>query len=382
MFDIGEATIFVTLAGSQAHGTAHAGSDIDLRGVCVAPFEQRVSLFQHFEQSEAPLTGDLWQVVSSRLAAHPSAARAQAARVESVVFDVAKFLSLCAAANPNALEILFADERDWVFETALFRRIHAERGRFLTRKVGTTYLGYALSQLKRIRTHRSWLLEPPRQKPTRAAFGLPESGTLGRDDQNRLSQAVDERLRGYGADDLEMPKASRLALTERLAQFWCDTLACSEDDLDERLRAVATHALNVPAEVASALQAEKRYLGAMKEWQSFETWLAERNPARAALERQHGYDTKHAMHLVRLLRMGLEVLEIGELRVRRADAAELDAVRNGAFSYDDLTTLTNELTTRINAARAACRLPEDVPNEWVDELCRDVLLSAESMVKG
>lgn len=36
----------------------------------------------------------------------------------------------------------------------------------------------------------------------------------------------------------------------------------------------------------------------------------------ALLVRSHGYDTKHAMHLVRLMRMGLEVLRTSELRSR------------------------------------------------------------------
>ena len=55
----------------------------------------------------------------------------------------------------------------------------------------------------------------------------------------------------------------------------------------------------------------------MKHWDSYQTWKTHRNPARAELERQHGYDTKHAMHLIRLMRMGLEVLETGDLGVRR-----------------------------------------------------------------
>ena len=74
----------------------------------------------------------------------------------------------------------------------------------------------------------------------------------------------------------------------------------------------------------------------MKHWESYQTWKTHRNPARAALERQHGYDTKHAMHLVRLMRMGLEVLERGDLRVRRDDADALSAIRDGAMSFDEL----------------------------------------------
>ena len=186
---------------------------VDLRGVCLVPLEERLSLFHSFEQREGPLAGDLWEEVRSRVMGHPSAARGLGVRTECVIFDIAKFVRLCAAGNPNTLEILFADERDWLFETPAWQRLHSERQLFLTRKLQQTYLGYALAQLKRIRTHRSWLLSPPKKKPTRADFGLPESGKLSSDDQNRVEQSVAEKLRSYGIDDVEMP--SPLALRSR-----------------------------------------------------------------------------------------------------------------------------------------------------------------------
>lgn len=82
--------------------------------------------------------------------------------------------------------------------------------------------------------------------------------------------------------------------------------------------------------------AERGYRAALKEWQQFERWRAERNPARAALEERHGYDTKHAMHLCRLLKMGREVLVDGVVLVRRPDADWLRGIRDGALSYEQL----------------------------------------------
>jgi len=377
VFDANERTIFVTLAGSQAHGTARAGSDVDLRGVCIAPLAMRLSLFQKFEQSEAPLAGSLWEQVRAGILRHPSAARGLAVRSESVVFELAKFLGLCAAANPNALEILFADERDWLFETPAWRRLHGERQQFLTKKVAQTYLGYALAQLKRIRTHRAWLLTPPSRKPTRADFGLPDASTLNRDDQNRLEQGILEKLRSYGIDTLDLPKAARIALDERLLLLWQDALACPEPELAERMRAVATHALSLPAHVVATLNAEKKYLAAAKNWQAYQTWQTERNEARAELERRHGYDTKHAMHLVRLMRMGLEVLHTGELRVRREDAAELNEIRDGALDYDALLALAAQLQVGLEQATRASGLPDDVDYARVDALAGSLARGSE-----
>lgn len=332
-FDVGARALFLTLAGSHAHGTARPDSDIDIRGVTCAPTSVRFSLFHSFEQLEFAVAGDIWQEppwqeVLARLEVHPTASAALSTKTESVVFELAKFLRLCAEANPNALEILFADEGDWVFDTPGWRAIHAARSQFLTRKVQQTYLGYGLSQLKRIKTHRSWLLNPPHVKPTRVAFGLPEKGTFSADDRARLTAVVE------GSPD---------------------------------------GARELPPAVLATLDAERRYLGALKHWHAYETWKLERNPARAELERKHGYDTKHAAHLIRLMRMGLEVLAESELRVRRPDAVELRAIRDGALTYDALLEQASQLELGMKVALESSHLPEDVDRNRIDALLLSVI---------
>lgn len=366
-------TLFVTLAGSHAHGTARESSDVDLRGVGVAPLPLRLSLFRSFEQTEGPLSGEIAEHVLPRLRRHPTASKSLDVKTECVLFDVAKFLGQCAVANPNALEILFADEEDWLYDTPAWRRLHEERRLFLTRKVQQTFLGYAMAQLKRIRSHRSWLFDPPKRKPSRKDFGLPETTALGREDRDRIEQELAAKIRDYRVDDLDMPKGTRIALRERLLDFYLDVLAAPEEELDERLRAVATHALRLPSEVVHALNAEKRYRAALNHWRSYETWKADRNPVRAELERKHGYDTKHAMHLIRLMRTGLEILRDGELRVRRPDADELIAVRDGALDFDELLAETERLKAEVSSVAQRCQLPADVDRGRVDALAYEVM---------
>jgi uncharacterized protein len=376
MFPIEQHTIFLTVAGSQAHGTARDGSDVDLRGVCVAPLSVRLSLFHAFEQYEGELLEPLAEIVRPRITGHPTASRALEIKTECVLFDVAKLVALCAAANPNALEILFADERDWLFETPAWRRLHDARHTFLTKKVQQTFHGYAMAQLKKIKTHRSWLLNPPTRKPSREDFGLPiGGGTLSRDDQSRIEQSIADKIRSYGIDQVDMPRPTRIAVQERLDAFYRDVLSASDQELEERMRAVATHALQLPLDVVSALNAEKKYRAAMKHWESYQTWKTRRNPARADLERAHGYDTKHAMHLIRLMRMGLEVLETGDLRVRRDDADELSAIRDGAMSFDELLVQADSLSTRMEAAAQTSSLPVGVETDRVDELVHVLMVT-------
>jgi hypothetical protein len=76
MFPLEQHTIFHTLAGSQAHGTARAGSDVDLRGVCIAPLSVRLSIFHAFEQYEGALPEPLAEAVLPHIESHPTAAQA------------------------------------------------------------------------------------------------------------------------------------------------------------------------------------------------------------------------------------------------------------------------------------------------------------------
>jgi predicted nucleotidyltransferase len=104
--------------------------------------------------------------------------------------------------------------------------------------------------------------------------------------------------------------------------------------------------------------AEQGYRAALRHWNQYQEWLRNRNPARAALEARYGYDTKHALHLLRLLRMGEEILADGTVRVFRPDADWLLAVRHGALTYEQVLALAAEHRTRLDWLVAASPLPE------------------------
>lgn len=250
---------------------------------------------------------------------------------DHVRFEIRKLFRLAVRGNPTALEMLFTEPEDHRVVTPAGRRLLDARHRFLSRRVAETFGRYATSQLGRIRRHRRWLLEPPRKEPTRADFGLPERTTLPRDQRGAAEALLDDgRLTpgelGHGFMDL--------------------------------------------------LERERRHRAARKEWEQHRQWQRHRNPARAALEAEHGYDTKHAMHLVRLQRMAIEVLETGELRVRRPDREELLAVRDGALTYDELVARSEEAAGRIEAARARSALPEAPDEEALDALCAGIVEDA------
>lgn len=76
-------------------------------------------------------------------------------------------------------------------------------------------------------------------------------------------------------------------------------------------------------------------------------WYNGRNPARRELEDAYGYDTKHAGHLIRLMLMGIEILEGKGVNVKRDDAVYLRNIRNGCYSYEELAELFEELDSTL-----------------------------------
>ena len=139
-------TIHKIRAGSHLYGTATSKSDIDIRGVCLAPVEAVLGL-RNFEQ---------YQVNNEEK--------------DICIYELRKFCRLALQANPNILDILFAPPSTWLTETMAWQNIYSNRHLFLSQRVRNTFSGYARSQLKRIQGHRKWLVDPPDHQPTQDEF--------------------------------------------------------------------------------------------------------------------------------------------------------------------------------------------------------------------
>jgi predicted nucleotidyltransferase len=283
--------IYETVHGSQAYGLAREGSDLDVRGAIVGP---RAWYFGFRGAPEQVAASD-----------------------DHVHYEIRKLLRLAVENNPSVLEVLFTSPEDHRVVTPAGERLLALGPRLLSKRVAETFAGYARGQLKRIRTHRRWLLSPPAGAPTRAAFGLPERTVIPKD---------------------QLGAAEALIESGRL----------DEAELD--------------APFLEVLRREKQYRAAQREWAQYESWRGARNPKRAELEARFGYDTKHAMHLVRLMRMAEEILRDGRVLVRRPDRDELLAVRDGAWAYARLEEEADQLAERVREAAAESALP-DAPDE-------------------
>jgi hypothetical protein len=121
------------------------------------------------------------------------------------------------------------------------------------------------------------------------------------------------------------------------------------------------------------LDRERRYRASLREWQQYQEWTRSRNPVRAELERQFGYDTKHALHLIRLLRMAVEILSHGEVLVRRPDAGDLLAIRRGALTFDALLEQAEALGSQARLLADSSPLPPRPDEARLNILCAELV---------
>ncbi|MEM6705740.1 MAG: nucleotidyltransferase domain-containing protein [Acidobacteriota bacterium] len=355
----------LALAGSRAHGTDDEQSDVDVVGAALPNRQQLIGLFERFEQhtdeqSIAPLAVHLLPEEQEV---------AQRTKLEGSVFELRKLLRLVTEANPNLLELLFVRDSEIRFSNSAGMLLLEHRDLFLTEKCRHTFGGYALSQLKRIQLHHRWHHGDHPQAPRRSDFELPEASKLSRDQVAAVDAEVRKQLERWQLDMSGVEPALRIEIEQKLSQL----LAELNLSTDESLWTAAARWIGVDDNLLEILARERRWSVARSEWKRYQTWLKNRNPERAALEAAHGYDTKHAAHLVRLLRMGREVLETGLLRVWRGDldADELRAIRAGAWSYDRLLQWAQEERDRLASATAI--VPAHTDRDAVERLCMELL---------
>jgi predicted nucleotidyltransferase len=99
------------------------------------------------------------------------------------------------------------------------------------------------------------------------------------------------------------------------------------------------------------------YQSAQTHWRQYQEWLANRNPTRADLEHKYGYDTKHGMHLARLMVQGIELLSTGFLTLPRPDAEWLLEIRNGLMDYYDIVAWAAEKQAEMVKIEETSPLP-------------------------
>lgn len=325
-------TLFLTKHGSHAYGTSLPTSDLDLRGICIPP-RQYYFGFGSFEQTcqtEPDLT----------------------------VFELRKFMRLAADCNPNAIEILFTDPSDHLVVSPQLEILLEHRDDFLSTKALHTFSGYAASQLHRINLHYKWLKDPPKAPPTRSEFGLTDPPEIPKNQMEAAMAQIKKKLSHWNWHELDnLDDAQRICVQDEFTRILAEITQWGWQEKEDQLWRSAANSLGFETNFLQVLDCERRYNAKLNNWKNYQTWLKSRNPARAELEAKHKFDTKHASHLVRLMRMCREILTTGQVLVRRPDAEELLSIRNGAWTYEQLIAWSEKQDEELKEVAKTSKLP-------------------------
>lgn len=298
--EVRQQTIYLVKHGSVAYGTNTPISDVDEKGVAVPSNKCFYFGNRRFEQKDSG-----WIDGNDR-----------------VIYDLRKFVSLAADCNPNIVEVLFVDPADRLKLTYAGAELLKMREMFLSQKAAHTFVGYAVSQLKRMEGHYRWLNNPPKE-PMVEDFTNTHAITIAQ-----------PYIRKFGGHEIRV-------YSNEMARV---------DHIDH-----------------------EAFDAAKKDYKNYHHWKENRNPARAAIEAQYGYDCKHAYHLVRLLRMGKEILSEGKVLVKRPDAQELLAIRNGLYTYKELLQLAEELKSEVDKSLSSSLLPKEPNRKAIERSMMDII---------
>jgi len=87
----------------------------------------------------------------------------------------------------------------------------------------------------------------------------------------------------------------------------------------------------------------------------------------------HG-NSKHACHLVRLIRMAREILESGEVNVYRPDAEELRDIRAGAWTYEQIVEFAEKEDVTLVEVAKNSKLPKVPDINMIHELVHGIVV--------
>lgn len=287
-FNPEEYIIFEGMAGSHLYGTNTIDSDVDTRGVVVPPMNVLLDPFNEFNVKDSFDGGE----------------------DDRALYSIKKFFKLCADNNPNVLELLFVPPDKTTISSPYWEKIVENRHLFLSKNIKHRFLGYAFSQLEKIKRHREWFINPPHHKPSREEFGLTQS-----------------------------PIAT--------------------DSVIQNAFGIPQHVYK--DEYREELSREREYREAKKRWDSYATWKKERNPKRRGSEELFGYDTKCALHLFRLMIEGKSLLLGGEIKFPLPEADWLLQIKNGKYSFEKIVEMAQSIETNFNAWYDMSSLPK-APN--------------------
>ena len=258
---------------------------------------------------------------------------------DTVVYGFNKLVKLLVDCNPNTIELLGCNPEHYLLLSDVGRQMIQNRGLFLSLRAANSFGGYATQQLRRLENALARDKLPPEKR---------EEHILG---------AVERSLRSFGDRYTSFEKGGIELLIGDSAR----------DDVDKEVLC-NIHIDGYPAREFSTL------LNTLSSVVSSYDKLNHRNH-----KKDSAHLNKHAMHLIRLYMMCLDILETGEINTYRGEDREfLLDIRGGAFQKEDGTyrseffELVSDYERRLDYAKRNTSLPKNPDMKKIEEFVMDV----------
>ena len=252
---------------------------------------------------------------------------------DTVIYSFNKIVKLLLECNPNTCEILGLDEDQYLIKTSLGQELIDNRGLFISKRATKSFGGYAGAQLRRL---QNAIARDSMPQPEREQHIL-----------NSVRNALDDFNRRY--DDFENGSI----------QLYIDNAVTPDLETEIFVDANYTH---LP------LRHYEKMFSTMNMVVRDYDKIGKRNR-----KKDDNHLNKHAMHLIRLFMMAIDILEKGIIRTHRADDLELLLkIRNGGFMREDHTfapefyDMLADYENRLERATKESTLPDNPDMEKVE----------------
>jgi hypothetical protein len=216
-----------------------------------------------------------------------------------------------------------------------------------------------------MKQHKAWIDRPAIKPPTREEFGLSAKIEIPRDQLLTVQAIYSKRVDEWNCDFEPFSEPQKIYLQNKVSKILAEM-----DILSDNKWMLAARNMGASENFLLLLQKEKAYQNICKDYDNYLTWQKNRNPTRAALEAKIGYDAKFAMHLIRLLVQGKEVLETGKLNVRRKEDREMFLeIRSCHWKYEDVIAYAEKIETEVEGAYFRSPFPIQPNIKELDDLC-------------
>lgn len=245
---------------------------------------------------------------------------------DTVIYSLKKFIALCTNGNPNTLELLGTDEADIVFISDAGRYVRENAHLFLSKRIVESFGNYAAAQLRRLAN----ALCHDRYEAEKQERHLLAS-------LNSQISHFNRTYRSFGKNGIRLYLEEERGSGEITADIHLERYP---------LRDFA----GIYSEMSNTIKTYHK--------------LNHRNR-----KKDGDHLNKHAMHLIRLLITGMDILDGKGIRTKRVrEHGFLMDIREGRYSYDEIFQITEEYRIKFDESAGKTKLPDEPDRSKIEEM--------------